>query len=255
MMKLQSSIVVVLVLMSVLASCRTGYSVVKVEGTCCVIDSTLDNRQDSHMVARLDSFRCEIAEEMSPVIGVAAEDIFTTSQDHNLLANLIADMIREEAERMDGQHVCMGLVNVGGMRRNLLKGPITIGTAYELLPFTNTICIMDMSGALLVDLFKQIAFIGGEGLSRGVVLTISRNGKLLDAEIDGAPIVLDKTYRVATIDYLAEGNGGLYALRNAKNLTFPKDGLLRDVFIRKVKELTAQGKMLEPHRDLRVIVK
>lgn len=51
----------------------------------------------------------------------------------------------------------------------------------------------------------------GEGLS-GACLEISGDGKLLDATVAGKEIEDSKEYKVATLDYLAEGNDHMTAL-------------------------------------------
>lgn len=246
----------VFVLMSsVLASCGTSYSIAKMEGTSYRIDSSYDANVDAEMLEDIEEYKVNIEREMSPVIGEVSEPILTENRSYNMLANVISDIIKLQAERIDKQKIDMGMVNIGGMRRSLPAGNITVGLAYELLPFMNTLCIMDMKGDVLLELFEQIAFVGGEGISSGVVLTISKDGKLLDAKVDGQPVDKNKTYRIATIDYIAEGNDGMTAYKKATNKIFPEDALLRDLFIDYVKELTAQGKKLEPKKDHRFIIK
>ena len=44
-------------------------------------------------------------------------------------------------------------------------------------------------------------------------MVISSDGQLRSATINGQPIDHNRTYRVATLDYLAEGNDKMYALK------------------------------------------
>ena len=87
---------------------------------------------------------------------------------------------------------------------------ITYGNIYEITPFENTLCIVTMNGSLLRELFENIAAVHGEGLS-GACLEISGDGKLLDATVAGKEIEDSKEYKVATLDYLAEGNDHMTA--------------------------------------------
>ena len=50
----------------------------------------------------------------------------------------------------------------------------------------------------------------------GVKLRITKSGKLLGATVAGKPVVDDKLYTVATIDYLADGNSDMTALIQPK---------------------------------------
>ena len=79
---------------------------------------------------------------------------------------------------------------------------------YEILPFENALCVLTLRGADLRHLFENIAARGGEGVS-GVRLTISADGRLLDCSVGGLPVDEERTYTVATLDYLAEGNDGM----------------------------------------------
>ena len=54
------------------------------------------------------------------------------------------------------------------------------------------------------NFLKNIAAVHGEGLS-GACIEISGDGKLLDATVAGKEIEDSKEYKVATLDYLAEG--------------------------------------------------
>ena len=47
------------------------------------------------------------------------------------------------------------------------------------------------------------------------ILEITENGELLSCTIDGKEIDPHRIYTVATIDYLAEGNDKMYALKKA----------------------------------------
>lgn len=47
-------------------------------------------------------------------------------------------------------------------------------------------------------------------------MDISKDGKLLDATLNGQPIDEKASYRVATLDYLAEGNDQLTAFKKER---------------------------------------
>lgn len=74
------------------------------------------------------------------------------------------------------------------------EGDITYGNIYEITPFENTLCIVTMNGALLRELFENIAAVHGEGLS-GACLEISGDGKLLDATVAGKKLKTPKSIK------------------------------------------------------------
>ena len=110
-------------------------------------------------------------------------------------------------QRAIGKPADVAVMNMGGIRNAMPEGEITFGTVYEIAPFENALCVLTMDGATLKELFGQIASVHGEGLS-GAALKIDVEGNLLEAKVNGRQIDAKKTYTVATIDYLAEGNGG-----------------------------------------------
>ena len=94
----------------------------------------------------------------------------------------------------------------------------------------------------------------GEGVS-GIRLEINKKGELLNATIGGKPVVDDQLYTVATIDYLADGNGRMDAFLQAEKRECPEDATLRGLFLDYVRKQTAEGKIITSKLDGRITVK
>lgn len=240
---------------AILTSCHSGYKITNIKWEKTEITSLYAPYIDKDMRDFINSKKENLDKEMSPVIGILSGNLSSESRSFNPLANVVSDIVKEEAEKIYGKKIDMAVINIGGLRCDLTEGNITIGKAFELLPFMNTLCIMKMKGKDIKELFKQIASVGGEGISNGVLLTISKDGKLMDCSINGNPVETEKEYTVATIDYLAEGNDGMEAFKNGTDKIFPEDAILRDLFICHLQELTESGKKLIPNKDIRIIVK
>ena len=133
------------------------------------------------------------------------------------------------------------------------EGEITFGTVYEIAPFENALCVLTMDGATLKELFGQIASVHGEGIS-GAALKIDGEGNLLEAKVNGQQIDAKKTYTVATIDYLAEGNDKMEAFRRASSKIFPKDALLRNLLLDYVKQCEQKGQFVTSQVEGRIKV-
>lgn len=82
-------------------------------------------------------------------------------------------------------------------------------------PFENRLVVLEMRGKDLKELMENIAAVGGEGVSSSVRLTISPDRKVASVTLNGEEIQDGKTYRIATLDYLAEGNDHMTALKKA----------------------------------------
>ena len=235
-----------------LAACRPAYEVTKVEGRLVAMDSTWDARPDSAAVALLLPYVSRVDSAMRHVLGQAAVSM-EAGRPESLLSNLIADVLREAAAKTLGRPADMGLVNMGGLRSSLTRGDITLENVYEILPFENTLCVMTLKGRVLRQLFENIAVRRGEGVS-GVKLVVSKDGRLLEASVDGQPVDDDQTYTVATLDYLAEGNDGMYALRQAESSVCPPNATLRSLFIDYVERQAKQGKAVTARMEGRIVL-
>lgn len=235
-----------------LVSCRPGYEVVKVEGSRVAMDSVWDEKPSEEMVELVASYRTKIDSIMSRVVGTADMSM-GVERPESLLSNLVADVLREAAGQVTGQAIDMGLVNMGGLRSVLTQGAITCGEIYEILPFENSLCVLTLKGTHMKQLFENIAARGGEGVS-GVRLSLSSDGRLLDAAIGGKAVEEDRLYTVATIDYLADGNDGLTALIQAEKRECPPGATLRKLFFDYVEKQTAAGHALTSRIEGRITI-
>lgn len=240
-------------------SCRSvqetaaHYELTEVKGGMIAIDSVWDARPDEVAAAVLKPYKEKVDAMMYEVIGTS-EMKMDKGAPESLLSNLVASVLQQAAVRVLGKPADMGLVNMGGLRNILPKGDITVGAVYEILPFENSLCILTMKGAEMKRLFKAIASLHGEGVS-GIRLEITREGELLNAAIGGKPVEDDRLYTVATIDYLADGNGSMDAFLQAEKRECPEGATLRGLFLDYVREQTAAGKAVTSRLDGRITVK
>ena len=142
---------------------------------------------------------------------------------------------------------------IDSMMYRVTEGAVTCGNIYEILPFENSLCVVTLKGVYLNHLFENIAARGGEGVS-GVQLQITKDGKLLRAAVAGKPVVDDKLYTVATIDYLADGNDGMTALIQGEKRDCPPGATLRGLFMDYVERQTAAGKKITSRMEGRITV-
>lgn len=235
-----------------LGSCSSSYSLVGVEGGRVAITRQYDNHSDAEAFNILRPYQQKVDSIMSPVIGHSAMSM-SAFRPESPLSNLIADVLRQAGETAVGKPVDVAVMNMGGIRNAMPEGEITFGTIYEIAPFENALCVLTMDGATLEELFKQIASVHGEGLS-GATLQIDEQGHLLEARVNGRPVEAKKVYTVATIDYLAEGNDKMDALRNAQSKLFPKDALLRSLLLDYVKKCEQKGQFVSSQVEGRIKV-
>lgn len=244
--------VVLLAVTFLLASCHAVYEVTKSEGTMVAIDSTWDANPDAEAMALLAPYKAKIDSVMYRIVGTA-EMSMDKGVPESLLSNLVADVLRLAAVKVQGKPADVGLINMGGLRNVITQGPITTENIYEILPFENSLCVLTMKGVYLKELFNNIAARRGEGVS-GIRLKITDDGKLLEATVGGRAVQDDALYTIATIDYLADGNDGMTALPQAEKRECPEGATLRGLFMEYVEQQTAAGKKVTSRIEDRITI-
>ena len=243
-----------LVLALGLSACsqKQQYQITQIEGSRIMVDSTLDVNPNQAAVDLLAPYKAGVDSVMNEVVGYSTTTL-TKYRPESSLSNLIADVLREAATDVLGHPADIGLVNIGGIRNILPEGDITVGTVFEILPFENSLCVVNIKGVFIKDLMSNIAKVQGEGVSN-IKLEINKEGEVLSALVGGKKIEDDKIYTVATIDYLADGNDGMVALMQQESRECPAGATLRGLFMDHVKKQTAAGKQVFAKVEGRIVI-
>ena len=114
--------------------------------------------------------------------------------------------------------------------------------------------MLTLNGEQLLRLCREIASVGGEAVS-GLELLITPDGNLLKATAGGLAIEPDKKYRIATSDYLAQGNDNMAALALGTDRNVRGDITIRNLMVQYIKDLALRGEMLNAECDGRIKVK
>lgn len=194
------------------------------------------------LISRWDKLAAPVANKP---VGYTSADIpgrgATTPE--SPLGDLIADAQLAHAKSLDPE-ADLALMNPGGIRSDLVHkasgsegdGVVTYGEAFTVQPFSNTVNLVDLTGAQLVTALKQQVSGANQaspkilqvsegltytldmtkaGADRVVADSIKLNGKALDPAA---------TYRVALNSFLAGGGDGLPELgKGAKPLVGADD--------------------------------
>ena len=235
-------------------ACRSTYHMTGIGRSRILIDNRYDRQPDAQAQAFIAPYKHEVDSIMQPIVGRAAK-YMAANRPESELSNLMADILVWGSKPF-GESPDMAVYNMGGIRAALAKGDVTWGNIIDMAPFENKICLLTLSGEKLMELFQQIAARGGEGVSRGVELRIA-NRKLLSARLHGKEIDPQGKYRVATLDYLAEGNDGLTAFKDGIDVVSPQEerNNVRFVIMEFFKEAKAEGRVVDAKVEGRVVVK
>lgn len=230
------------------------YMVADVSRSRILIDSRYDAAPDADAAAFLQPYKARVDSLMSPIMGTAACDM-SRQRPEGTLSNLLADILVWGGRR-SGEHPDFGVYNMGGIRASISRGTVTRGDILDVAPFENHLCLLTLTGDDVLELLKQIASVGGEAVSHEVRLVISPDGRLLEASVGGQPVDTARTYRIATLDYLAQGNDHLEAFKLKRDVVSP-DGdannvrfLIEDYF----KDAAAKGESVTSKIEGRITV-
>jgi len=251
-MKKVNSIVSLLILLFLLSACaKKQYAVKSVNGYLVEMNSRFDNQDSPEMANLVQKYKSQLDSKMNQVIGEADQTLKKVGV-QSALANFTTDAMLEYATGLWGT-VDFAVINNGGLRATLNQGAVTVEDLYEIYTFENRLVLLDLRGTAVKQLFEGFAKRKIEGFSKSVRLVI-KNKAIESLTIGGKPLDENATYRIVTVDYLAEGNDGMTALTQATHYT-ESDIILRDVMIEYVKKLTAENKKIHAIPDDRIEVK
>lgn len=244
--------------LAAMVACSSGrHCVTGVERSRVLVDSRYDNITNKGVLAAanyLDQRRTRVDSLMSPVMGVADCDM-ASRRPESPLSNLLADVLVWSSKEF-GETPDFAVYNMGGIRASLSKGNVTCGDILDVAPFENKICFLTLSGSDVMELFGQIAMVGGEGISHGVRLEIEPGKRLVSAKVGGKVVDPNASYRIATLDYLAQGNDHLDAFKKKTNVVSPTDekNNVRFLIENYFKAFAAQGKSVHSEVEGRINV-
>ena len=244
-----------LMMLTMVSSCGTHYRLANVERSRILIDKRYDVQPDERAAAFLAPYKVAVDSIMEPEVGTIAK-YMAAQRPESELSNLLADILvwagKDYNEKPD-----FGVYNMGGVRADLPKGDVTYGDVLDIAPFENKIAFGTLTGAEVLELFGQMASVGGEGVSSSVRMVITKDGRLEHATINGEPIDPARNYRLTTIDYLLGGTDKLEALRKCRDVNAPKDASnnSRFVIMNYFRYMQKQGKEVDAQIEGRVVVK
>ncbi len=181
--------------------------------------------------SRIDSivrpYKDSLSKEMDIVISEAPVSL-TPGRPSSLLGNWMADAIfanQTKTVRLGMPTFC--LLNTGGMRSSLNKGPLTIGDIYKLMPFDNEIVWVKLPVSLIPEIETYLKNSSGEPISNARVV----NGKL---EIGNWREGVTHFW-VITSDYLMNGGDKMTFFSNKEEVNLT-GRLMRDALITEARE-------------------
>ena len=167
------------------------------------VNSRLDNRVDPTFSGIINDYAAEVKGKMDVKLGYAPQDINRRTPE-SPLGNLSADGLIWAAKHFHNVDADVAVYNSGGVRANIAKGEVTLGDVYAAFPFDNALSILTITGKNLRYLMYKVPF--DLYVNKEVRLVSNSDGWVSSITINGQQIDDNKTYTVATLDYISDND-------------------------------------------------
>ncbi|MBS4214796.1 5'-nucleotidase C-terminal domain-containing protein [Bacillus sp. FJAT-49825] len=195
--------------------------------------------EDAATQAKVEEYKAPLTELQKQVVGSTSvalngERADVRSKETNL-GNLIADGMAAKANEFIPTYIAMQ--NGGGIRASIDQGDITLGEVLTVLPFGNSLVTLDLTGKeILAALEHSVSAPGAGGFMQVSGLKFKYDpAKPVGERVwyvealtpDGyEELQLDKTYRIATNAFTADGGDGYGMFKTAKD-----EGRITELYI------------------------
>ena len=244
----QTKLLFAILLVSLFTACHRPLHVSKTTGQVLLVDSTYKAVQDTQYLQSLAPIKEDLEKQLGAPIGYAPEAL-TVNRPECTMLNWACDALLAIAQKQCPNPVDMAVVNIGSMRCEWAAGEITFRNVFELMPFDNELVVLTLTGEEIHRLCEIVATNNGEGMA-GLRLK-ARNGKVLQVEINGKSLEKDKTYTVATSDYLSQGNDGMLPLKNYIKY-WNSEEKIRDLYIEYIKQVKVVQAKVDGRMDIQM---
>lgn len=132
------------------------------------------------------------------------------------MGDMVADAMLNAHPKYD-----FAVTNSGGLRQDIAAGTVTVGDLISAFPFPNTIVQLEMKGSDLRIMFEHGAGLTNGILqaSKGVEMAYDESkpigSRVVICKIKGVPLDDNKTYKVLTSNFLADGGDGFLMFKKA----------------------------------------
>ena len=229
-----SAYFVILLTFISLVSCKSkSYYNYKAEGSKININKTFNS--DTKIEAFIAPFRAHIDSDLDSILAYNPETLDKSKGkwETNIglfLANVTFKLGNPIFQKRENKAIDFCLLNHGGIRSTLPKGNITTRSAYNVMPFENSLIVVGLTGNEVKELAEYLLKEKKPHPLHGLKIYTNKDLEISKLEIQGKPVENNKLYYVATSDYLANGGDNMIFFRDSK-IKYDLDYKLRNILI------------------------
>ncbi|WP_332037835.1 5'-nucleotidase [Salegentibacter sp.] len=217
-----------------LNSCKTeNLRLSEIEGKRIAIDT--NQQADAELEEFIQPYRAHLNKTLDSSLAYNPKSMNKSEGELNTaIGNMMADIVMEQANPVfksrTGKEIDLVLLNKGGIRSGLNKGKVNARSAYGLMPFENEIVIAELSGEKIMEMLEYLERAKTAHPVSGVQIEMDSDFKITSAKIQGDEIDTERTYFVATSDYLQQGGDNMNFFKDPVSL-YNVDYKLRNAII------------------------
>lgn len=216
-----NKLVLIIGFISLVLSCDNSKKLVTTGGQNISINKDLQAIKDIEYI--ISPYKENLDKTMNEVLSFSMDTYSKNDGDYNTaVGNLMADAVFELTSPLfksrTGKNIDMVLLNHGGIRSNLPKGNITTKTAYSLMPFENSIVVTALKGSVILEMTNYLKSFKKAHPISGLELVLNADNSYQKILVGGKSVDSEKTYYVATNDYLYKGGDRMDFLKKSDTL-------------------------------------
>ncbi len=200
---------------------------------------TLGAKPNAALMKKIDAYNADFADELAAPIATLDTDLDSRASIVRNAESTMADVIAQALRSETGADVA--IINGGGIRGDRFYATGTTLVRKDIqseLPFANLAVEIEQTGQQIHDALENGVSLFQDKAGRfpqvdGLAYTFNPDrppGKrIVSITVAGAPLDLQKTYKVATNDFMSNGGDGYTMMVDARRLDDGVEKLLTDI--------------------------
>jgi 2',3'-cyclic-nucleotide 2'-phosphodiesterase (5'-nucleotidase family) len=179
---------------------------------------------DPEMVKVINKWKDKLKVITDERVTNIAAPLTRSYSEESVMGNMVADAMLDAQPDYD-----FAITNSGGLRQDIDAGAVSVGQLISAFPFPNTITQLEMKGSDMRQIFEHGASLtnGILQVSKGVEIVYDEKrpigSRIVKCSIKGVPLDDNRTYKVLTSNFLADGGDGFLVFK--KTLFYKNTGV------------------------------
>lgn len=239
---MKTNILVILVLSFLLSCCKEkDYKLERINSKMTAVDESIKANND--IDSFISPFRNHINKTLDSTLAFAPETYSKKDYGNNqslntAIGNFMADVVYHQSNPIfkarTGKNIDAVLLNHGGIRSVISKGNISRRTAYQVMPFENSIVVVALKKEQIEILIRYLVTQKKAHPVSNLELQLNKDFSVHKLRLNKKALE-DKTYYIATSDYLLNGGDNMSFFKtndSIYNLNYKIRNSLIDYFIK-----------------------